>query len=55
MRTLSARAAPDLSVRLPNVLNGQRVCIRGTIRETSQCLTQPAIEVTMVRPPSSCP
>jgi hypothetical protein len=45
----------SLSVRLPNLLNGQRVCIQGTILETSQCLTQPTIEVTMVRPPSSCP
>ena len=46
----------SLSVRLPNLVNGERVCIQGTILETySQCLTQPTIEVTMVRPVSACP
>lgn len=48
-------AVYSLSARLPNIVNGQRVCIQGTIVETSQCLTQPTIEVTMVRPWSSCP
>jgi hypothetical protein len=45
----------SLSVRVPNVVNGERVCIQGTILETSQCLTQPTIEVTAVRHWSACP
>jgi len=48
-------AVYSLTTRLPNVLNGERVCIQGTILETSQCLTQPTIEVTMVRHWSACP
>ena len=48
-------AVYSLSVRLPNLVNGERVCIQGTIMETSQCLTQPTIEVTMVRHWSACP
>ena len=45
----------SLSVRLPNYLNGSKVCIHGTIAEVSQCLTQPMIEVQSIRPYSSCP
>ena len=45
----------SLNVRLPNYLNGARLCIHGTILETSQCMTQPTIEVQAVRAWSSCP
>jgi hypothetical protein len=45
----------SLSARLPGYLNGAKVCVHGTIAETSQCLTQPMLEVQAVRPWSSCP
>ncbi len=45
----------SLSARLPGYLNGAKVCVYGTIAETSQCLTQPMLEVQTVRPWSSCP
>lgn len=48
-------AVYSLSVRIPHVVNGERVCIQGTIMETSQCLTQPTIDVSMVRHWSACP
>ena len=47
--------AYSLNVRLPNYLNGARLCIHGTIAETSHCMTQPTIEVQSVRAWSSCP
>jgi hypothetical protein len=45
----------SLNLRLPNYLNGARLCIHGTIAEVSQCMTQPTIEVQSVRAWSSCP
>jgi len=54
LRTDDGRAY-SLSVKLPAYVNGSKVCIHGTIAETSQCLTQPMIEVQSVRPWSSCP
>jgi hypothetical protein len=45
----------SLSVKLPQLINGSKVCVHGTIAEVSQCLTTPMIEVTQVRPWSSCP
>ena len=54
LRTDDGRAY-SLSVKLPNYINGTKLCIHGTIAEVSQCLTQPMIEVQSVRPWSSCP
>jgi hypothetical protein len=45
----------SLSARLPNSINGTRVCIYGTLIETTQCLVQPSVEVQSVRAWSSCP
>ena len=45
----------SLSVRLPNYINGTRLCVQGTIIETTQCLVQPSIDVQSVRAWSSCP
>lgn len=45
----------SLSVRLPRMNNGAKVCVYGTVAEVSQCLTQPMLEVQSVRPWSSCP
>jgi hypothetical protein len=45
----------SLNIRLPNYINGARLCVHGTILETSHCLVQPTIEVTSVRAWSSCP
>lgn len=45
----------SLSARLPSYINGTRLCIVGTISETSQCLAQPTIEVQQVKAWSSCP
>jgi hypothetical protein len=45
----------SLSVRVPRLINGSKVCIHGTVAEVSQCLTQPMIEVESVRPWTSCP
>ena len=45
----------SLSVKLPQYINGSKVCIHGSVAEVSQCLTTPMIEVTQVRPWSSCP
>lgn len=44
----------SLSERLPNLRDGSRVCIHGTISEVSQCMTTPGIDVLQVRPFSSC-
>lgn len=44
----------SLSERLPNLRDGARVCIRGTIAEVPQCMTTPGIDVIQVRPWSSC-
>ncbi|MGH7731291.1 MAG: hypothetical protein ACRENJ_08585 [Candidatus Eiseniibacteriota bacterium] len=44
----------SLSERLPNLRNGARVCILGTIAVVPQCMTTPGIDVTQVRPWSSC-
>jgi hypothetical protein len=45
----------SLSVKLPNLRNGSRICVRGTIAEVSQCLHQPSIEVDEVKAYGSCP
>lgn len=45
----------SLSERLPNLRNGARVCVHGTIAMVSQCLHAPSIEVEQVKPYSSCP
>ena len=45
----------SLSAKLPGYLNGAKVRVSGTIAETSQCLTQPMLEVQAVRPWASCP
>jgi hypothetical protein len=45
----------SLSHRLPSYINGTRVCVVGTILETSHCLAQPTIDVQQVKGWSSCP
>ncbi len=46
----------SLTGRVPTTLrSGQRVCVGGTLVATSQCLTQPSIEVETVGNWSSCP
>ena len=45
----------SLSVRLPSYINGTRLCVYGTIIETTNCLVQPSIDVQSVRAWSSCP
>lgn len=45
----------SLSERLPNIRNGTRVCIHGTLSTVSQCLHSPSIEVEQIRSWSSCP
>jgi len=45
----------SLSVRLPNLRDGSRVCVFGTIAHVSQCMHTPTIDVDQVRPYSSCP
>ena len=44
----------SLSERLPNLRDGARVCIYGTIAQASPCIHTPNIEVEQVRPWSSC-
>lgn len=44
----------SLSERLPNLRNGVRVCVHGTIAEVSQCMQGPTIEVEQIRPYTSC-
>jgi len=45
----------SLSERLPNYRDGTRVCVHGTIAVASQCMRTPNIEVSQIRPWSSCP
>ena len=45
----------SLSVRLPRLHNGDRVCIRGTLTQNSGCLHSPMIEVADVSPAEQCP
>ena len=46
----------SLTGRVPRGLrSGERVCVGGTVVATSQCLTQPTIEVETVGGWSSCP
>jgi len=46
----------SLTGRVPAGLrSGQRVCVNGTLSATSQCLTQPSIEVDTIGNWSSCP
>ncbi|HUK64832.1 MAG TPA: DUF5818 domain-containing protein [Dongiaceae bacterium] len=46
----------SLTGRVPRGLrSGERVCVGGTVVATSQCLTQPTIEVESLGAWSSCP
>jgi hypothetical protein len=45
----------SLSERLRNYRAGTRLCVHGTIAEVSQCLHTPTIDVSEIRPWSSCP
>ncbi|MEK7330964.1 MAG: DUF5818 domain-containing protein [Candidatus Eisenbacteria bacterium] len=45
----------SLSERLPNYRDGTRLCVHGTIAEVSPCMRAPTIEVSQIRPWSSCP
>ena len=45
----------SLSERLANYRDGTRLCVHGTIAEVSQCMHSPTIEVSQIRPWSSCP
>ncbi len=45
----------SLSVRLPRITNGTKLCIYGTITDVTQCLRSPMIEVESVRTWSACP
>jgi len=45
----------SLSLRLPRYHNGDRVCIRGTLVQTSGCLRSPMIEVSDVSAADQCP
>jgi len=44
----------SLSERLPNLRDGSRICVFGTIAPVSQCMHAPSIDVEQVRPWSSC-
>ena len=44
----------SLSERLPNLRDGSRICVFGTISQVSQCMHSPSIDVEQVRPWSSC-
>ena len=44
----------SLSERLPNLRDGARVCVYGTIALVPQCITTPTIEVIQIRQWSSC-
>ena len=49
-------SAYSLTGRLPRgIRSGERVCVHGTVVATSQCLTQPTIEVEALGAWSSCP
>ena len=45
----------SLTTRLPGYINGTRICVHGTIIETTQCMVQPSIEVQSIRSWESCP
>ncbi|MFI5371680.1 MAG: DUF5818 domain-containing protein [Candidatus Eisenbacteria bacterium] len=45
----------SLTGRVPALRSGDRVCVTGTLIATSQCLTQPTVEVDGVTSWSSCP
>lgn len=45
----------SLSVRLPRITNGTKLCIYGTITDVTQCLRTPMVEVESVRAWSACP
>ena len=44
----------SLSERLPNYRDGTRVCVHGTIAVVPQCMRTPGIDVSQIRPWSSC-
>jgi hypothetical protein len=44
----------SLSERLPNLRDGSRICVYGTIAQASQCMHSPSIDVEQVRPWSAC-
>jgi len=44
----------SLSVRLAHLRDGTRLCVHGTIAQVSECLQTPTIEVSQIRPWSSC-
>ena len=44
----------SLNERLPNLRDGSRVCVYGTIAQASPCMHSPSIDVEQVRPWSSC-
>lgn len=45
----------SLSERLPYYRNGVRLCVHGTISESSPCIHGPSIEVEQIRSWASCP
>jgi hypothetical protein len=45
----------SLSERLPNMRDGTRVCVFGTITVVPSCIHSPGIEVDQIRQWSSCP
>lgn len=44
----------SLSERLPHLRDGTRLCVHGTIAVVSECLHTPTIEVSQIRPWSTC-
>lgn len=44
----------SLTERLPNLRDGSRVCVVGTIAAASHCMHTPSIEVIQIRQWSSC-
>jgi len=44
----------SLSERFPNLRDGTRICVFGTIAQVSQCMHSPSIDVEQVRSWSSC-
>lgn len=44
----------SLSVPLPNLRDGSRLCVFGTIALVPQCMHTPSIDVEQVRPWSAC-
>ena len=45
----------SLTERLRNYRDGTRLCVHGTIVEVSPCMHMPTIDVSQIRPWSSCP